>query len=299
MKQQYLTAARLAALIILAAQGEAPAQTPAPTDAQTVLRQVLQRNPSLLSFQARVHVRVRMLNFPFLGLHLDGTSYFKRPNNYEVVFDRVPGYASGLKHVFADIADPASWERDWNVTCAGVQNVDNTPLLELQMTKKTPSNVREEDAFVDPASYAIVRMEWKYVNGGSITMTQSYKSEGAFTVIASQHADIHIPHVRAVADADYDSLSNECRNKRRRVRAALRIAKMFTHHSHNWFLEAVALWFSFLPAFAILLLIVAAQTDGLRRSARRAYQQGQQIRAHAIVSDITRIATPNNVKFGP
>lgn len=205
MKEQLLTAARLAALLVLATQGEAPAQSPAPTDTQTVLREVLQRNPSLQTFQARVHVRVRMLNFPFLGLRLDGTSYFKRPNNYEVVFDRVPGYASGLKHVFADIADPAGWQRDWNITCAGVRDVNGTPLLQLQMTKKTPANVREEDAFIDPSSYAIVRMEWKYFNGGSIEMTQTYKNEGGFSVIASQHADIHIPHVRAVADADYDT----------------------------------------------------------------------------------------------
>lgn len=204
MKHHYTKAARLAVLLLLATQGESPAQSPAPTDTQTILREVLQRNPSLQSFQARVHVRVRMLNFPFLGLNLDGTSYFKRPNNYEVVFDRVPGYASGLKHVFADIADPAAWQRDWNITSLGMQPVDGTPLLELQMTKKSPGNVREEDAFIDPSSYAIVRMEWHYFNGGSITMTQTYQNQGGFNVIASQHADIHIPHVRAVADAQYD-----------------------------------------------------------------------------------------------
>jgi len=46
-------------------------------------------------------------------------------------------------------------------------------------------------------------MEWMYRNGGSIVMTQSYKTEGSYTVIASQHASINIPHVHAVADANY------------------------------------------------------------------------------------------------
>jgi hypothetical protein len=184
----------------------APAQQLPASDAHAVIRQILDRNPQLKTFQTRVHVRVRMLNFPFLSLGLDGTSYFKRPGNYEVIFDRVPGYASGIKRVFADIADPASWERDWNVKDAGVQNVDGRSLLELQMTKKIPSaNVREADAFVDPSSYQVARMEWHYFNGGSIAMTQTYKDEGGYSVIASQHADIHIPHVRAVADAVYDA----------------------------------------------------------------------------------------------
>ncbi len=206
MRYTCTAAVRLAAILLLATQGETLAEAPAPTDAQSVIREVLRRNPELHSFQTRVHVRVRMLNFPFLGLHLDGTSYFKRPNNYEVVFDRVPGYASGLKHVFADIADPAGWQRDWNITSAGLQQVDGATLLELQMTKKDPStHVREEDAYIDPASYAVVRMDWKYFNGGSITMTQTYRTQGEFILIASQHADIHIPHVRAVADADYDA----------------------------------------------------------------------------------------------
>jgi hypothetical protein len=207
MKHLHRLTAPVSAALLIAAQASAIAQQslPAP-DTHAVIRQILERNPSLYSFQTRVHVRVRMLNFPFLSLGLDGTSYFKRPDNYEVVFDRVPGYAGGLKHVFADIADPASWERDWNVKCEGLQNVDNRALLELQMTKKVPSaTLREADAFIEPSSYTIERMEWHYVNGGSISMTQTYKTEGAYVLIASQHADIHIPHVRAVADATYDA----------------------------------------------------------------------------------------------
>jgi hypothetical protein len=34
-------------------------------------------------------------------------------------------------------------------------------------------------------------------------MTQTYRQQGQFNVVSTQHADIRIPHVRAVADATY------------------------------------------------------------------------------------------------
>ena len=46
-------------------------------------------------------------------------------------------------------------------------------------------------------------MEWDYTNGGHITMTQTFKGQGPYSVIATQHADIRIPRVHAVADANY------------------------------------------------------------------------------------------------
>ncbi len=46
-------------------------------------------------------------------------------------------------------------------------------------------------------------MEWYYTSGGKITMTQQYRTQGLYSVLSSQHATIHIPHVRAVADASY------------------------------------------------------------------------------------------------
>ncbi len=46
-------------------------------------------------------------------------------------------------------------------------------------------------------------MEWYYTSGGKIAMTQQYRVEGQYSVLAQQHATIQIPHVRAVADANY------------------------------------------------------------------------------------------------
>jgi hypothetical protein len=175
------------------------------TDARAIMEKMLARNPSLRSFQARVQVNVRMLNFPYLAPRLEGTSYFKRPNNYEVVFDRVPGYARGFEKLFAAIGDPASWEKDQDIAVdPGAHALNGHPVVYLRLTKKIHSDQLDYTlAMVNAATYEVEQMEWHYRNGGSIVMTQNYKSEGDYNVIASQHAEIHIPHVRAVADASY------------------------------------------------------------------------------------------------
>jgi len=190
------------ALGLFAAASPAGAQSP--LDAQTIVQRIEQRNPSLQSFQARVHVDVRMLNFPWFSPKLDGTSYFKRPNNYEVVFDRVPSYAHGITKLFGDIADASAWQKDSNIAYDGVRSIDGRPMLALRLTKKIYSDqIKDTVAYVDPVTYQVMRMDWNYRSGGVITMTQTFKGEGPYNVIATQHADIHIPHVRAVADAVY------------------------------------------------------------------------------------------------
>lgn len=175
-----------------------------PTDAQTIMTRITERNPSLQSFEARVHVDLRMQTFPWLAPKLDGTAYFKRPDSYEVVFDRVPSYAHGINKLFGDLADPAAWVTDSNVNYVGLQKIDGHPELALRLTKKIYSDqIRDTMAYVDPATYQVIRMDYHYLNGGSITMTQTYKDQGPYNLVATQHADIHIPHVRAVADATF------------------------------------------------------------------------------------------------
>ena len=206
---------RFAGLCLLMALGmstAAPAQSPAPSsvpsstpaDAQAVMNRIQARNPSLQTFQARVHVDVHMSNFPWLSPKLDGTAYFKRPDNYEVVFDRVPSYAHGINKLFGNIGDPAAWQRDSNVSYQGVQSIGGRPEIALRLTKKIYSDqIKDTIAYVDPSTYQVVRMDFHYTNGGSISMTQGYREEGQYNVIATQHADIQIPHVRAVADATF------------------------------------------------------------------------------------------------
>jgi outer membrane lipoprotein-sorting protein len=194
----------LLALLALTASLAAPASAAAEASPSSILAGIASRNPALQSYQARVHVDIRMLNFPWLSPKLDGTSYYKRPGKYEVVFDRVPSYAHGIDKLFGTIDDVAEWVKDWNVAFDGVQNVGGHPLYALRMTKKIYSDqIKDAVAYVDPSTFQVVRMDWEYRNGGTIAMTQTYRQQGAFNVVSTQHADINIPHVRAVANATY------------------------------------------------------------------------------------------------
>jgi outer membrane lipoprotein-sorting protein len=184
----------------------APTPLPAiPADAHAVVEKMIARNPSLQSYKARVHVDVHMLSFPYLAPKLDGTSYYKRPDTYEVVFDRMPGYAKGFQRIFDDVGDPGAWEKDQNVSLDGTATLWGHPMIVLRLTKKIHSDILDHTlAYVDPYSYALVEMDWFYTSGGKITMTQRYQQQGINWVLSAQHADINIPHVRAIADASYN-----------------------------------------------------------------------------------------------
>jgi hypothetical protein len=56
---------------------------------------------------------------------------------------------------------------------------------------------------VDPGTWTIDQIRYDYYNGGSITMSQTFRSIGGYLLLATQRADIAIPHVRAVAYGTY------------------------------------------------------------------------------------------------
>lgn len=196
-----LATAALAAVLAL----PAVAATEVPQSAHDVIERMIACDPALNSYRARVHVAVHMLSFPYLSPDLDGTAYYKRPANYEVVFDSVPFYMKGFSRLFADMGQPGAWERDQNVVLAGTRVEGGQSLLVLRMTKKIHSDILDHvDAFVNASNYELVRMEWHYRSGGTIVMTQSYRLQGGFAVPFSQHATVNIPHVHAVGDAVYN-----------------------------------------------------------------------------------------------
>ncbi len=198
--------------VVAQARAQAPSASPStlppPASAHAVIERMVGRNPSLNSYTARVHVDLHMLNFPWLSPKLDGTSYFKRPSHNEVVFDRVPSYAKGFQKLFNDIGDPLSWEALWNVEDKGLVKVDGYahPLIELFMTKKVYSDqTADAVAYVDPASYELLQMQWDYRSGGKIIMRQSYRDQGPYSVVGAQHVEINIPHVHAVGDSQFST----------------------------------------------------------------------------------------------
>ena len=193
-----------AACALAGSARHADAQGEAALDAPAILARVIERNPNLSSYQGRLHVDFRLISFPYVRQHLDATTYFKHPANYEVVFDRVPSYARGFEKLYSDLGDPANWDHRFVITYLGEQRFADRHDLQLHMVQRVHGMIDHETVLVDPRTWAIDEIEYDYYNGGRITMTQQFRDVGGFSLLVSQRADIAIPYVRAVAVGTYD-----------------------------------------------------------------------------------------------
>jgi hypothetical protein len=199
--------AAVAALAIIATVcglgAPARAETSAPTDPAVILSRVIERNGNLSSYQSRLHVDIRLISFPYLRQHLDGSTYFKRPANYEVVFDHVPSYAKGFEKLYSDVGDPSNWDRRFVIGYAGEEPFENRTDVVLHLVQRVRGMIDHETVMVDPNAWTIDQIRYDYYNGGVVTMTQHFSDVGGYRMLSAQTADIKIPHVRAVADGTY------------------------------------------------------------------------------------------------
>jgi hypothetical protein len=191
----------LVALPLLAAPARADAG--GASDVGTILARVMERNPNLSSYQSRLHVDVRLFSFPYIGQHLDGSTYFKRPASYEVVFDHVPSYARGFEKLYSDVGDPAKWDQRFVISYQGQAAFENRTDIVLHMVQRVRGMIDHETVMIDPNAWTIDQIRYDYYNGGVITMTQHFATVGGYTMLSAQTADIKIPHVRAVANGTY------------------------------------------------------------------------------------------------
>jgi anti-sigma B factor antagonist len=179
----------------------ASAQTePSPDD---IIRSVAAQNAQMQSYQARFSLDLALRTFPYLAQHLDGTTYFKRPDSYEIVFDKVPSYARGFDKIYTDVGNPTSWPKHFNIALVGEDTRNGHRELVLRLVQKVRGMIDHEDVDIDPAAWHVDSMEWHYYNGGDIAMTQEFENVGGFSVLSKQHATIRIPFVHAGAEAVY------------------------------------------------------------------------------------------------
>lgn len=197
-----MAAASFAAVLVLLGL-PAYAGVDHPTDPSAIIARVVERNPSLSSFESRMHADLRMTSFPFLREHVDGTAYYKRPSSYEVVLDRVPPLAKGFDHMFTDAGDPSGWEKRFIVTYVGEREFNGRQDIELRLVQRVRGMIDHETALVDPNAWTVDSLRYDYYNGGHITMTQTFREVGGYSVLTEQHADIAIPYARAVVSGSY------------------------------------------------------------------------------------------------
>ena len=208
-RRRWMPRVAAAALAVLVSLGGAwPARAalsadPESADPGAILARVIERNPNLASFQGRLHVDIRLVSFPFIREHLDATTYYKRPSNYEVIFDDVPSYAHGFEKLYTDVGDPSSWEKRFVITAGGYAMLGKQRDVVLYLVQRVRGMIDHETVLVDPTTWTIAQIRYDYYNGGSITMSQTFHDVGGYLLLTSQRADIRIPHVRAVAYGTY------------------------------------------------------------------------------------------------
>jgi anti-anti-sigma factor len=188
-----------AATVVFGARASAQTEP----SADDVIRSVVGQNAQMQSYQARVSVDLALRTFPYLAQHLEGTTYFERPDNYEIVFDSVPSYAKGFDKVYTDIGEPSSWPRRFKISLLGENTVAGHRDLLLRMVQRVRGMIDHEDVAVDRTAWHVDQMEWHYYNGGVIRMTQEFANVDGFSVLVKQHATIRIPFVHAGAEAVY------------------------------------------------------------------------------------------------
>ena len=171
--------------------------------ASDVVANVVAQNAGMQTFSARVSIGIALRTFPYLSQHVQGTEYFKRPDNFEVVFDHVPSYAKGFDKVYDDVDNPTAWQQRFSVSLAGSAEVNGHRDLLLRLVQKVRGMIDHEDIAVDPASWHVDSMTWHYYNGGTIEMTQEYEDVDGYSLLSKQHATIRIPLLHAAAEAVY------------------------------------------------------------------------------------------------
>jgi len=170
---------------------------------QGIVAKMIARNPTLKSYRVRVHITTHMYSFPFYSPTLDGTSYFKRPGRFVVVFDSVPTYARGFSKLFNNIGDPGAWSKENLVTYRGTTMWSGREVYVLRVAPRQYSDILAyADAMVDPSDWELVQMTWHYRDGGSITMRQWYRRVDGFNLLSEQSADIDF-RVHASTHASY------------------------------------------------------------------------------------------------
>jgi len=183
---------------ILGTRGAAQSTSP-----EELVRHVIAQNADMQSYEAHVSVDLKLRSFPYVSQHLDGTTYYKRPDNFEVVFEKVPTYAKGFDKLYSDIDDPTSWAKRFDLSAAGEVTVGKHRDVLIRLVQKVRGQIDHEEVAIDPVAGRIDAMTWHYYNGGTISMTQEFERVGSFMVLSKQHATIHIPFVHASAEATY------------------------------------------------------------------------------------------------
>jgi hypothetical protein len=178
----------------------AAAAEDAPTSVPAVLAALAAAPAQPEEYKASVALHVRLRVFPFIRVTLHGDSWYRRPGLYRFVFRGVPLIARAFSDMKYDLGDPSRWPERYEIAFAPGSAPD-APVLRL--TPKSPVMVKSFDVAIDPVHGQILKATWTRVDGGVITLVQTYAPVAGHAYVCKQVATINLPRMKADLEADY------------------------------------------------------------------------------------------------
>ena len=189
-------------LISLFAVGAAPAQAP---NAGDIVSRMSAARASLNSYSVRVGFQFNVHAFFTVHFSPQATYYFKRPDKNELVFDSLPPGAQQFQRFFGSIGTPETWPKTYDITLAGSSGTGPGERYDLRMVPKDQtSSVAHVDVLVDAQSLGVVKEQWYYRDGATISMDQVNERVGGYLLPKEQIADFNFPSYKAHAVSNFD-----------------------------------------------------------------------------------------------
>jgi hypothetical protein len=187
----FRAAVALTASLALLAEGP-------PDEAARVFAMTGARTSAVRSYTFALHVDFKLKTFPYLGVHLDGTGKYERPNLYSIHFRNVPWFGKGFENVKMDPLEPVTWPQTYDVVSiahSGERSV-------VEMKDRTNGHVKGVHAELD--ADGLRQVQWSYLNGGTIRVNVNPKQVDGFPVPETTDAEIQVPGYHVLAHARFD-----------------------------------------------------------------------------------------------
>lgn len=180
-----LAAALSAAFIVAAVLG---AEAAGDFRANPAYRHMLSLQRGVHSSIADIEVHTKMKSFPPISLTFRGKSYFRAPDQQQVVFDDVPGPIKGMVKDSPSIEPAAVWDRYYHVAILGDQGGATTFHL---VPRDLASPLASIDATLDDATGEMTQVHFVNTDGAETTMQQTYGRVGRFLVVVAETGQSH------------------------------------------------------------------------------------------------------------
>ena len=173
------------------------------TSGAAIVRTVANRNDGLHSFESSISMDIHERSFPFMRVHLNGSTYFQAPDRYAVVFNNLPHYMKGLPKAYASMLNVAHWPSEFAIKRNGTRHCSDHDEIALELTPRSrESDLEHARAYVDPNAWTVNEVDWTFQKM-EFDIVQSFQMEGPFRVLSGNQANIRVPYARATATTTF------------------------------------------------------------------------------------------------